>query len=341
MPDHDAPGGATRRAFIAGSAAAASALLLGPRNARAGKAKLTLKFATVAPPGTPWAKHVKRIKDRVEGATYGNVSVAPYLGGALGTGNATFESCRRGNIHIWAGATSSAANTLPELSTLELPFLIPSFAAADELLDVHLKSLIEAKLRKANLKLLFFSEQGYRSIGTNFGFVRGVSDLVDKKPRSEYGDVHLETWRALGASPVPVPVTEALTALQAGVVDGYASTPVFAVAASWHQAITHFTHTRHTYQPALAVMNLDVWNSLRKDVQIAIVGDPQREARFIRRRVRAATTFQLSKFKDSGVALHVSTASERAALRTATAPVHKKFADQYGDSLYKAITKHL
>ena len=48
-----------------------------------------------------------------------------------------------------------------------------------------------------------------------------------------------------------------MPALNTGAVDGFDNTPLFTQAASWHQAITHYTVTKHIYQPALLVVNLN------------------------------------------------------------------------------------
>ncbi|PRQ03888.1 2,3-diketo-L-gulonate-binding periplasmic protein YiaO precursor [Enhygromyxa salina] len=341
MTDTKKPLETNRRNFIAGSAAAVSTFFIGRPKAHAGDAEITLKFATVAPSGTPWSKHTSRLKKRVKEGTDGRVRVKVYLGGALGDENSTISRCRKGGIAGWAGTTAALASIIPEFAALELPYLFPNASVADDILDNRVTAHLERMLKKAGFKLLFCSENGDRSIGTNFGFVKSTADLRGKKMRSQQHDVHQNTWRALGASPQPIPVTEAMTALQTGVVDGFDNTPLFTFAASWFQAITHFTLTRHSYQPAMAVMNLDVWNSLPADVQELIAGDFKKESAYGRKKVRAIKQQLIDNFSAAGIQVHKSTASELAAFAKATKPTHKKFTDKYGTSLYKAITKHI
>jgi tripartite ATP-independent transporter DctP family solute receptor len=341
MTDTKKPLETTRRNFIAGSTAAVSTFFIGRSRAKAGDAEITLKFATVAPPGTPWAAHTSRLKKRVKTGTDGRVRIKVYMGGALGDEDATASRCRKGGIAGWAGTSAALASIIPELAALELPYLFPSLSAADDLLDNKVRADIDSMLDKAGFKLLFFSENGHRSIGSNFGFIKSTADLKGKKMRSQVGDVHLNTWRALGASPEPIAVTEAMTALQTGVVDGFDNTPLFTFAASWFQAITHFTLTRHSYQPAMAVMNKDVWGELPADVQALILGDVQAESAYGRKTVRAIKQQLIDNFGNAGIAVHDSTSSELAAFAKATKPTHKKFTDKYGSTFYKAITKNL
>jgi TRAP-type transport system periplasmic protein len=341
MTDTKKPLETNRRNFIVGSAAAVSTFFIGRPRAQAGEAEITLKFATVAPPGTPWAKHTSRLKTRVKDATGGRVKVKVYLGGALGDEDATASRCQKGGIAGWAGTSAALASIIPEFAALELPYLFPDEKAADNVLDNKVRADIEKMLDKAGLKLLFFSENGHRSIGSNFGFVKSTADLKGKKMRSQSHDVHINTWRALGASPEPIPVTEAMTALQTGVVDGFDNTPLFTFAASWFQAITHFTLTRHAYQPALAIMHKGTWDGLPKDVQESLAGDILEESAYGRKTVRAIKKQLVDNFSNAGIAVHESTASELAAFKKATEPTHKKFTDKYGSAFLSAIKKGL
>lgn len=341
MTDFKKPLETNRRNFMVGTAAAVSTFFIGRPRAHAEDGEITLKFATVAPPDTPWSKHVDRLKKRVKEGTEGRVRVKAYLGGALGDEIATASRCRKGAIAGWAGTFEALASIVPELAVFGLPYLFPSEKVADDIIDNKIKNDIAAELDKAGFTLLFFSENGYRSIGSNFGFVKSTGDLKGKKMRSQQGDVHTNTWRALGASPQPIAVTDVMPALQTGLVDGFDNTPLFTFAASWYQAITHWTQTLHSYQPALAVMHKDTFNSLPDDVKALMIGDMAAESAWGRKKVRAIKQDLIDNFAAVGIQVHNSTASEIEAFKKATAPTHKQFTDKYGSTLYKAIIKGL
>ncbi len=331
----------TRRNFLVGTAAAVSTFFIGRPRALAEDAEFTLKVATVAPPGTPWSKHMDRIKKRVKEETGGRVKIKAYLGGALGDEQETASRCRKGGIAMWAGTTGALAGIIPELAALELPYLFSDEKAADAVLDTHCKADVEKMLDKAGFKLLFFSENGHRSIGTNFGFVKSTADLKGKKIRVQPGDLPNWMLASMGASPQAIPVTEAMTALQTGVVDGFDNTPLFTFAASWYQAITHFTLTEHSYQPAVAVVSKQIWDELPADIQALLIGDIQAESDYGRKGVRKIKQDLIDNFSAAGISVHKLTSSEQAAFKKATEATHKKFVDKFGSAFYKAITKHL
>ncbi len=302
-----------------------------------------VKLATVAPRGTPWSKQLQGIKKRLQKESCGQFKVKAYLGGALGGEIETLERCKRGSVQIWGGTAGALSSKIPEFGCFELPYLFPTLPAADKVID-SLRMEIEGLLWKNGFKLLFMSENGRRSIGAKFGFIKSPDDLKGKKMRSQQSDVHLNTWRALGASPVPIPVTEVLTSLQTGAVDGFDNTELFTFAGSWYQAITHFTLTRHSYQPGFVIASRKFWEDLPKPMQTMLLGDPQAEADKGRRDIRRLEPALIKNFENAGIAVHESTKAERDVFAKATRSTHGDFKRKYkgsGAKLLDAIYKKL
>lgn len=313
----------TRRRFVQGSAAAAASTFFIGR-ARADEPEFVMKVATVAPPGTPWAKQLSKLKKHIKEASEGRIKVKTYLGGGLGAEIDTAEATKRGSIQVFGGTAGALSSAVPEMAVLELPYLFANEKTADKVLDTVVREDLHDLLWERGYKLWFLSENGYRSIGSGFP-VKSPADLAGKKMRSQETEVHLETWRAFGASPVPIAVTEVLSGLQTGVVDGFDNTPLFAFAASWHQAITHFTLTKHIYQPGIVVLSRKFWESLPADLQTIVLGDPADLAKKGRRGVRAIGPMLEQNFVDSGIELVELSASERAAFASKAEKVHDTF----------------
>lgn len=333
----------TRRRFVQGSAAAAASTFFIGR-ARAQDPEFVVKVATVAPPGTPWAKQLRRVKKAIKEQSEGRIKVKTYLGGGLGPEEATIEATKRGAIQLWGGSAGALASSVPEITCLELPYLFNNEKAADRILDEVIREDLDKLLWDRGYKLLFFSENGYRSVGSSFP-VRSPADLKGKKMRSQQSDVHLNTWKdCMKASPVPIAVTEVLSSLQTGVVEGFDNTPLFAFAASWHQAITHFTLTKHIYQPGIVVASRKFWETLPADLQTIVQGDPAKLAKKGRRGVRAIGPMLEQNFVDSGIELVRLSAAERSAFASNAEAVHAKFrksTSAAGRSLFDKIKKNL
>src|SRR6185436_12198059 len=293
----------SRRRFLAAGGAGAATLAFGARG-RAAAPEVTFKLATVAPEGTPWAEQLAAYKQGVEAASKGRLKVKPFLGGALGDENQTVAECRRGALPMWGGTTGALATSVPEISVLELPFLFKSAEEADRILDKVIYAEVEKMLAARGFVLLFWSENGFRSFGTKWGPVRGPADLKGHKMRSQESLVHLETYRAFGALPQPIAVTEVLPALQTGVVDGFDNTPLYTFAASWHLAIKHFTLSEHCYQPGAVLASKKEFDKLPPDLQKALKADVAKVTTDGRAAVREIGPLLLQNFTNAKIPVY-------------------------------------
>ena len=329
----------------------ASAFLLGLPTADA-DAPATLKIATVAPEGTPWAQGLVDFKTMVEGQAGGRLVVRTFLGGVLGDENESVQSVQRGQYQGTAASTGALASIVPELAVLELPRLFRSEAEADYILDMVTIGTVEKAFRDRGLVLGFWSENGYRCFGSNWGPVKTPADLVGHKMRSQESELHLAMYRAFGASPVAIPVTEVLTSLQTGVVDGWDNTPLFAFAAQWTSKTKFVSLTNHIYQPAAIVYNKAWFDALPADLQALLLKPRQDDpvtkkpglAKQMRNEIRALNPILIQNLSEMKVTVYTPTAADMASFE---APA-KKARDAYlatatpsQKALYAQIVKGL
>jgi len=310
----------------------------------AAQAQSTLKIASVAPDGTPWAEGITEFKTMVEGKTGGKLVVRPFLNGALGDENETVQACQRGQIQGVGASAGALASIVPELNVLELPYLFRTWDEADHVLDKVILADLDAAFQKRGLVLGFWSENGYRSFGGSFGFVRSPADLKGRKMRSQESPVHIEMYRAFGASPVPIPVTEVLTSLQTGVVDGYDNTPLYAMAANWTEVTKYYSVSDHIYQPAAIVYNKAFFDALPADQKAVVLSARDDLMLKMRRQIRALHQVLLQTLGEMGIQVHTLSAAERAAFEPAAKAAQQAYlakASAGEKALYDKIVKAL
>lgn len=244
-----------------------------------------LNFGTVAPPNTPWGKQLKSIKKRIEKDSGGRIKVKLFMGTAGGE-NSIVRQTKRGELQAAGVSTGAMASLVPEMNVFELPYLFRSRKQADDLIDNHLYSPVQSLLREYGFELYVFAENGYRNFAVKGKCIEKPEDLADLKMRAQESWVHEETYRALGGNPVRIAVPETLNALQTGNVQGFDNTPLFAFAASWYQAVDHWTISDHIYQPAVVVYNKDWFDKLPEDLQKVLVANREGETDYGRKLVR-------------------------------------------------------
>ena len=135
--------------------------------------------------------------------------------------------------------------------------------------------------------------------------------------RSQEALVHLETYRAYGATPVPIDVTNVLTSLQTGVVDGFDNTPLFAFATSWYQGAGHLVLSRHSYQPGIVVFSKTWYDGLPDDLKRVLDNVPANIITEGREGVRQMEPILLRNLGQR-LTVHTPSAAERTAFVTST-----------------------
>lgn len=263
-----------------------------------------IKFATVAPAGTPWADLIEQIKKDVNKDSKGRLQIKAYLGGQLGGEQELIQKIRRGNVQGGGFSSAALATVVPEIDVLELPYLFESLDEADYIMDNKLLTPFKELFAKNGLILITWSENGLRSIGHKSKAILTPDDLVGEKMRSQESDVHLGFWKKVGAAPQAMSVTQVLGNLQTGVVSGFDNTPLFTLAAEWHTAIKHYTLTKHIYQPGAIVYGKKFWDEMTATDQKILLGKGNGFAPESRVAIRAMDAELVSSLKEQGVAIH-------------------------------------
>jgi len=319
------------------AAVASAAVMLVPDRTTDAQAQYTMAFGTTAPDGTPWSDQLMDLKRRIEKESGGRIAVKMFLGSSLGSEVEMVEEMAGGKGRIQAGGFSTAAVgqalDLPILELPELPFLFNSTAEADTVLDTVLYQPVDAALKTKGVVLYTWAENGWRSFATKGdAAVRSPADLAKYKMRSQESDVHLNMYSALGVQAVKKPVAEVLPSLKTGIVSGFDNTPLFSLAAGWINAASHYTLSKHIYQPAAIVYGKSFYDGLPADLQTIVMANRTEEAARGRKGVRALESQLIGAIRDSGVEVVELTSEERSAFRkSCRKEVHAKFLAQHPD----------
>jgi tripartite ATP-independent transporter DctP family solute receptor len=303
--------------------ALALAVGLGGAGPAAAEEPIIIKLGTVAPEGTPWSKQIDKAKARIEGESKGRVRIKVYTGFAKGGENEIARRCMRGTLQmcgVTVGAVAAVADK--DLELLELPYLFADNAEADRILDGPALPQVKKMLGQKGLEFYGWSENGWRSFGTRERPIRSPEDLKGLKMRSQESSVHVETYKALGANPVPISLPEVLGSLQRGVVDGYDQTELYAIAASWHQYTRFWTRSNHIYQPAVIVYNKTFIEQLPPDLRAIVMREGHEIATYGRALIRNITEPLVENLKSAGAKIIDLGPAEKERFVKATRGVH-------------------
>lgn len=198
----------------------------------------TLKIATVTPEGSQWMKDMKSSAAEIKERTEGRVTIKYYGGGVMGNDKKVLGRIRLGSLHGGAFTPTSLVNQYKDLSLYGLPLVFDSEEEAAYVRS-RLDSKLEAGLEEAGYVNFGFAAGGFALLMSNTP-ITTFDDMRGKKVWIPEGDdISSESMKALGLSPVSLPMTDVLTGLQTGLIDIVAMSPVGALVLQWHTKVKY------------------------------------------------------------------------------------------------------
>jgi tripartite ATP-independent transporter DctP family solute receptor len=232
-------------------------------------------------------------------------------------------------------ASTGLVKLRAEFAVLDLPFLVRDQREADFLLDGAFGNALLERLASTNLVGLSWWENGFRQVTTSGPAIVRAEDFRDVQFRVIAEPVFVDTFRAIGANPVPLPFAGLYEALKAKSVQAQDNFCPQILAGRLYEVQSSLSMTNHSYSPLVLVANADVWRRLtpgqRRVLQEAAIdaGRFQREAN---RQDEAAVRARLVA---AGMRIHTLPAVELEKMESLTRPVRAQYFEKADAGLLK------
>ena len=242
------------------------------------KAQTVIKFSTLAPDGSTWMKVMKQFSAELSSATQGRVKFKFYAGGVSGDEKDVARKIRLGQLHA-AGFTGVGLGEIaPEIRVLDTPFL---FKTPDEI--DHIYKAFDADFRK------IFESRGYILLGwAEVGNVYLFSNSPVTKPEDlktvkmwiwEGDPIAEATFSALKINPIPLSITDVMTSLQTGMINGIYASPLSVLALQWHTKMKYAFSLPIANASGAVVISKKIFDTLSKEDRKALTGIADRQLR--------------------------------------------------------------
>ncbi len=219
----------------------------------------TLKLAHALPTEHPVHTSLAWFADQVKAKAKLRVKVYP--NGTLGNETNLLQMVQGGTIAFTKVSAAPLTAFAPDYKLLSLPYLYKDRATYDAVLEGPIGQEILESSHDSGFVGLAFLDAGARSFYTDKP-IRTPEDLKGLKIRVQNSALSIDTIKALGATPVPLPYGELYSALQQGVVDG-AENNIPSYYSSRHYEVKKvFSYDKHTMVPDVLVVSSSVWDSL-------------------------------------------------------------------------------
>jgi len=282
-------------------------------------AQTQINIATVTNPELVHTKAAVWFKECVEKGAPGKLAVVVHHSASLGSETQVLQQIQLGTTQMSVCTTGPIEAFVPEIKALEMPFVLPSYEAADKVLDGPIGQDLAKKFEKSGFVALAFLDNGFRNVTNSKKAAKTPEDLKGLKIRTMEAPTHLAIWRAIGANPTPM-AWPIFTQLQQGVIDGQENPIAVIYAAKLVEAgQKYLSLTRHVYSALVFVANKAFIDGLPA-AERKVVMDCARAASLQGRSfIRDNEAKQLAELKAAG--MQVEEKPDLEAFRKATAPV--------------------
>jgi TRAP-type transport system periplasmic protein len=308
--------------------------------------KAEYRMSVVVEPAGPWGQGAQMFADLVKKRTDGRIVIKPYFRGQLHGGTQTneFLLLQQGVADFCLGSTINWSTTVKELNLFSLPFLFhDDYKAVDALEASETGRKISRILADKGAIALAWGENGFREITNNKRAIHTPDDLQGLKIRVVGTPIFMDIFRSLGADPVAMNWGEALSALQAGTVDGQEN-PVASITIPYRlwEVNKYISFWHYAIDPLIFAASRETWEALDKIDRLIISKAARDAARWQKKAAReglADSSASLEILRKNGMETTLLTPAQFQAFKVKTKPVYDKWANDIGTDLVRAAER--
>jgi len=304
-----------------------------------------IKVATIAPDGSTWVKVLKEYDSQIRKESNGRMGFKIYAGGVAGDEIDVLKKIRIGQYHA-AGFTGVGIGEIaPNLRVLDSPFLFKSYDEVDYIYQ-KFNDEFEREIEKGGFVLLGWAEVGFVYTFTKTP-VYGVDDLKKLKMWAWQGDPIAEAaYKVIGVTPVPLSITEVLTSLQTGIIDGVYGSPLAILATQWFTRVKYMHDVPLSNASGALLISKRYFDSLPKDLQEILLRNGKKYMRKLVELSREENKKAIETLKKNGIMIteppskKVLNEYDEVGKKIRRALVGKVFSQDWLDKVEKAVEEY-
>ncbi len=325
------------RTFL-GGAAATAILVSGIVAAEAANWKYAFEESLTEVQGV----YAQKFKEEIEKNSDHTVQLFPY--GTLGESADIMEQAQAGILQFVNQSPGFTGALIPEAQVFFVPYLLPT--DQDHLARFYKESKainddFVGLYANQGLELLSMYPEGEVAMTTKKP-VTSCADLNEVKFRVMTNPLLVESYKAFGATPTPLPWGEVYGGLQTNIIQGQENPTFFLYSTKIYEVTDHITYAGHNNFTTALMANKDFFDGL-SDADKKTVRDAAATAYdFIVEYQKGLADQELNKILEAKPEMTVTILNDdqRRCFQEAAAEVEAKFVDMTGDS-GKAILDQL
>ena len=300
------------------------------------EAATTLRLGHVVADNSSLDKGLDYFAKLVSDKSGGELKIQVFPNSSLGDNTAMMEQLQFGSLDMMAPSVAALSGFTPSTAVFDLPYLFKNEAAAEEVLDGPLGDTVGKALEPQGFYLLGWMTQSWRHLTCNKEVTK-PADVAGIKIRTMDSKYHMAHFNTLGASAIPMAMSELYTALQQGTIDAQENPYTNIVNSRFYEVQKYVVETGHIYDACPLIISTLTWKRL-DDNQKKIIKEAAAEAvNWERKEVKKDDDLFREQVKKSGTTVIVLTPEQRAEFRKAAQPVYDEFVKEQGQAGADAV----
>lgn len=210
-------------------------------------------------------KFAQKFKEEIEAKSDHEVQLFPF--GTLGESADILEQAQSGILQFVDQSPGFTGALIPEAQVFFVPYLLPQ--DQDQLVEFFrtskaIKELFPPLYAEQGLELLTMFPEGEVMMTTTTP-VTSPQDLNEVKFRVMTNPLLVESYKAFGATPTPLPWGEVYGALQTGIIQGQENPAFFIESTKMYEVTDHITRAGHNNFTTAVMANKEFFDGLPEE----------------------------------------------------------------------------
>jgi len=300
-------------------------------------AAVEIKIGHVLTTDSAWHVNLEGFAKEVAEKTDGRVIFKIYPGSQLGNEKDLIEGLMLQTIDGGLIGGGSFQSIDPRFGVEALPYAWKDHQTAYKAMDGEIGKFLLGILESKGIKGISWWENGFRHITNNKRPIVVPKDMEGLKIRVTPDKMRLDTFKALGASPIPINFGELYTALQQGVVDAQENPLGIIYANAFYEVQKYLSLSGHTWGSALLCFNSSAWKRIPdKDKPVVeAIANKWRDRE--RQQIINEESDMLAKLKEKGMKVNEV---DKESFKAAVQQVWKDYESIFGKDLMELVRKY-
>lgn len=276
----------------------------------------------------------QKFKEEVEANSDHTIELFPY--GTLGESADTMEQAQAGILQFVDQSPGFTGSLIPEAQVFFVPYLLPQDKESlNEFFRTSkaINEMFPDLYAEQGLELLTMFPEG-EVVMTTKEPVTSPEDLDEVKFRVMTNPLLVESYRAFGATPTPLPWGETYGGLQTNIIQGQENPMFYVESTKMYEVTDHITFTGHNNFTTAVMANKDFYDGLPDEDKQVIEDAIDVAFEFILDYQEGLTESALETILEEKPSMTVTRLSEeqRQPFKDAAADVEAEFLEMTGDS---------